>query len=159
MKRLFCLILALLLAVPCLAFCEQAEEIETIVTIVTAVTAVMVIVVMVASESVAREVSLGVVRMATVVLTPCAVVVSMATVARTLCARCARMVLTFIAPSGPMVLEPKAMVKDATQDVVAPSPSMVHSLARTRSARYSKAAAMAGNAATLRPRKKRRSKF
>ena len=36
MKRFFCLILALLLAVPCLAFCEKAEEIETIVTIVTA---------------------------------------------------------------------------------------------------------------------------
>ena len=36
MKRFFCLILALLLAAPCLAFCEKAEEIETIVTIVTA---------------------------------------------------------------------------------------------------------------------------
>ena len=36
MKRFFCLILALLLAVPCLAFCENAEEIETIVTVVTA---------------------------------------------------------------------------------------------------------------------------
>ena len=52
---------------------------DAMATIVTAVTAVMVIVVMVASESVAREVSLGVVRMATVVLTPCAVVVRMAT--------------------------------------------------------------------------------
>lgn len=36
MKRFFCLMLALLLAVPCLAFCEKAEEIETIVTIVPA---------------------------------------------------------------------------------------------------------------------------
>ena len=36
MKRLFCLILALLLAAPCLAFCEETDEIETIVTIVTA---------------------------------------------------------------------------------------------------------------------------
>ena len=36
MKRFFCVILALLLAVPCLAFCEKAEEIKTIVTIVTA---------------------------------------------------------------------------------------------------------------------------
>lgn len=36
MKRFFCLILALLLAVPCMALCENAEEIETIVTIVTA---------------------------------------------------------------------------------------------------------------------------
>ena len=36
MKRLMCLILALLLLAPCLAFCEEEEEIETIVTILPA---------------------------------------------------------------------------------------------------------------------------
>ena len=36
MKRFFCLILALLLAAPCLAFGEETDAIETIVTIVTA---------------------------------------------------------------------------------------------------------------------------
>lgn len=36
MKRFICLIFALLMAVPCLAFCEEAEEIETIVTVVSA---------------------------------------------------------------------------------------------------------------------------
>ena len=36
MKRMMCLILALLLLAPCLAFCEEEEEIETIVTILPA---------------------------------------------------------------------------------------------------------------------------